>query len=186
MKWLLLAIVLLGGCRRPGIVPQKAAVADSLAPDQVVWGMRMYMVRNGVRVSLVEADTAFINQQTNITNMLGVRITFFDSLTGRTTSTVTSKTGVYDMRNESLDARGSVVALTNENKTLRTEHLVYDKVQNQIHSDSAFTVVSPTEHMSGNAFEADPSFKTVTVVKPRAREKAASAKRPPTQPKVPK
>jgi LPS export ABC transporter protein LptC len=183
LKRLVLLVVLLAGCKRSGIVPPVGTVADSSLPDQTVYAMRTYLVRNGARASLVEADTAYINQQMNSADLVGLRITFFDSLTGRTTSVVTSRTGKYDIRNQSLDARGNVVAVTADvnPKTLKTEHLVYDKIQDRIHSDTAFTVTGVTEHMSGNAFEADPSFKVVTVVRPRAKEKLAPPKRSTTK-----
>ena len=91
---------------------------------------------------------------------------------------MTAKTGTYDTRTQRLDARGNVVAVTSpEGKILKTEHLVYDQVQDRIHSDTAFTVTGATENVSGSAFEADPGFKSVLVMHPRAREKLAPAKR---------
>lgn len=170
-------VVLLVACSSSGIAPPKATSADSLAPDQTMTAMKTYLVRNGIRTSLVEADTAFINQQTHNADLVGLRITFFDSTSGRTMSVVTSRTGQYDMEKQSLDARGNVVATTTENKVLKTEHLVYDKVQDRIHSDTAFTVTGSTENISGSAFEADPGFKSVLVIHPRAREKQGPPKR---------
>lgn len=176
-----LLFLLVGACSNSGIAPPKATSADSLAPDQVMTGMKTYLVRNGIRTSLVEADTAFINQQTHNADLVGLRVTFFDSTSGRTMSVVTSKTGKYDMERQSLDARGNVVAVTTESKTLKTEHLVYDKVQDRIHSDTAFTVTGSTENMTGSAFESDPGFKSVLVLHPRGRETRAPAKRATTK-----
>lgn len=173
---LLPVLALLAACRTSGITPPKATAADSTAPDQIMHGMVTYLVRNGVQTSKVEADTAYINQQTHYADLTGVRLTFFDSTTGRSISTITSATGRYDMQNQSLDARGNVVAVTNTGKTLKTEHLVYDKIQNRIHSDTAFTVTGSTEHMSGTAFETDPDFKVVTVTHPRGGEIVPPAK----------
>jgi LPS export ABC transporter protein LptC len=173
-----LLLVLAVACSNSGTTPPKANSADSLAPDQTMTAMKTYLVRNGIRTSLVEADTAYINQQTHNADLVALRITFFDSTSGRTISVVTSKTGKYDMERQSLDARGNVIAVTSpEGKILKTEHLVYDKVQDRIHSDTAFTVTGPTENVSGSAFEADPGFKSVLVSHPRAREKSAPAKR---------
>jgi len=170
--------LLLAACTSSGIAPPNATSADSLAPDQTMTAMKTYLVRNGIRTSLVEADTAFVNQQSHTADLVGLRITFFDSTSGRTISVVTSQTGKYDLEKQSLDARGNVVATTTENKILKTEHLVYDKVQDRIHSDTAFTVTGSTENISGTAFEADPGFKSVLVLNPRGREKRAPARRP--------
>ncbi len=170
--------VLVAACSNSGIAPPKATSADSLAPDQTLAAMKTYIVRNGIRTSRVEADSAFINQQTHNADLIGLRITFFDSTSGRTISVVTSKTGKYDLERQSLDARGNVVAVTSpEGKILKTEHLVYDKVQDRIHSDTAFTVTGSTENISGSAFEADPGFKSVLVIHPRGREKQGPPKR---------
>jgi hypothetical protein len=43
------------------------------------------------------------------------------------------------------------------------EHLIYDRDQNQIRSDSAFVYESPTEVLTGNSFVSDPGFKNVIV-----------------------
>lgn len=171
-------LLLLTACRQSRFTPPKATSADSLAPDQIQYGSRTYLLRNGVRSTMVEAESTWINQQTHEADLFGLRITFFDSTTGRTESVVTARTGKYDIQNQSLDARGDVVARTTTDKTLRTQHLIYDQIQNLIHSDSAFTVTGSSENMAGTSFETDPAFKTVIVTKPRGREKAVAAKRP--------
>jgi LPS export ABC transporter protein LptC len=172
-----LLLVALAACGNSGVAPPKATTEDSLAPDQVMIGMKTVIVRNGVRTSLAEADTAFINQTSQMADLIGVRITFYDTTTGRTISVVTSKTGQYDFGKESLDARGNVVAVTSEEKILKTEHLVYDNVANRIHSDTAFTMTGATENIAGSAFESDPGFKSVLVVHPVGQEKQAPVRR---------
>ena len=177
-RHLLLLVALAVACGTSGTTPPKADITDSTAPDQTMVKMKTYLVRNGIRTSLVEADTAYINQRTHLADLVGLKVTFFDSTSGRVISVVTSQSGQYDLERQSLDARGNVVAVTSpEGKILKTEHLVYDKVQDRIHSDTAFTVTGPTENVSGSAFEADPGFKSVLVMHPRAREKLAPAKR---------
>jgi LPS export ABC transporter protein LptC len=171
-------LLLLAACSNAGVAPPKASVEDSLSPDQTMMAMKTYIIRSGVKRSDVEADTAFVNQQTHLANLVGLRVTFFDSSTGRPVSVITSKTGEFNIETNRLDARGNVVATTSENKILKTEHLVYDKVQDRIHSDTSFTVTGSTENMSGTSFEADPGFKSVLVLRPSGREKRAPAKRP--------
>ena len=171
-------LLLLAACSNAGVAPRKSTSTDSLAPDQTMTRMKTYIVRNGVKRSDVEADTAYVNQQTHMADLVSLRVTFFDSSSGRPISVVTSRTGKLDLEKQSLDARGNVVATTTENKVLKTEHLVYDKVQDRIHSDTAFTVTGSTENMSGTSFEADPGFKSVLVLHPVGRAKRAPAKRP--------
>lgn len=175
LAWLLL---LLSACGNSGVPPRKSDSTATRTPDQTMTRMKTYIVRNGVKRSDVEADTAYVNQQTHMADLVGLRVTFFDSSSGRPISVVTSRTGKLDLDKQSLDARGTVVATTTENKVLKTEHLVYDKVQDRIHSDTAFTVTGSTENMSGTSFEADPGFKSVLVLHPVGRAKRAPAKHP--------
>ncbi len=172
-----LLILAVAACGNNGVAPPKNTSVDRQAPDQVMTGMRTYILRQGVKRADAEADTAFINQQTHLADLVGLRVTFFDTTTGRVMSVITSKTGKLDLETQGFDARGNVVAVTTEGKTLKTEHLVYDKVQDRIHSDTAFTITGSTEDMSGSSFESDAGFKSVLITHPVGREKKVPAKR---------
>lgn len=150
------------------IQPRARTVADSA--DQVYEGMTTTIVRNGVRQSDVYADSAWNYTARQVADLKRMTVTMFDS-SGARISTIVADKGIYHTREQSLDARGHVVATTTDGKVLRTEHLIYDTRMNQITSDSAFTSTSPKGDVSGSSFVSDPGFKHVIVDRMKGLQK---------------
>lgn len=154
----------LGACGQRGITPQQTAVADSA--DQVMGAMETNITDNNVRVLNLKADTARVYQLRQTADLEKVTVTFYDK-SGSLTSTVTSKTGSYAIRDKSLDLRGDVVAVTPSGRVLHTEHLVYDRIANQVRSDVPFSFTSSDGNGSGMSFESDPDFKNIVTARPK-------------------
>jgi LPS export ABC transporter protein LptC len=162
-------LVLVAACSKDrGVQPRRTAGADSA--DQVYAGMTTAIVRDGVRQSLVYADSAWMYQARQLFDLKRMTVTMFDS-SGARISTIVADKGVYHTREQSLDARGHVVATSSGGKVLRTEHLIYDKNRDQISSDTFFTSTSPQGNISGAHFEADPGFKNVVVNRMKGLQK---------------
>ncbi|MEO5798675.1 MAG: LPS export ABC transporter periplasmic protein LptC, partial [Gemmatimonadales bacterium] len=157
-------LLLAAGCASRGIAPQQTAMADSA--DQVMGGMETSITDNNVRVLTLKSDSARVYQQRQVADLEKVTVTFFDK-SGNETSTVTSNTGSYAIRDKSLDLRGNVVAVTPSGKKLYTEHLVYDRIANQVRSDTAFKFTAPDGDGSGASFESDPDFKNIITARLR-------------------
>lgn len=150
-------------CQQPGVQPRRTATADSA--DQVYRNMTTDIVRNGLRESTVQAESAWVYQVRQVADLKTVHVTFYDT-NGTRISDITSLTGLYHMHDQSFDWRGNVVAVSSEGRVIKTPHLTYDKTLNRITSDSPFTLTSPKGNLAGSSFEADPGFKTVTVTHP--------------------
>ena len=165
-----LLLLALAACGRPGVKPTQANVADSA--DQIMAGMSTYITKNGINVSKVDADTAYIYQGRNVAELSGLQITFYDS-TGAISSTITSDSGTYQMTDGILDARGNVIASNPGGRVLKTEHFVYDRGSNQIRSDTAFTFTSPGGNGSGASFTSDIGFRNVVTVRPRGQQRGS-------------
>ena len=86
---------------------------------------------------------------------------------------LTAKKGEYQFARGTLEAWDSVFvqSLDGSNRKLRTSHIIYDRDQNQIRSDSAFVYESPTEVLTGNSFVSDPNFKNVVTRQPKGRQR---------------
>lgn len=155
-------------CSQRGIVPKPAAVGDSA--DQVMGNMQTSITDDDVRVLDLQADTARVYQARQVADLEMVKVIFYDK-DGNKTSTVTSKSGQYTIRDKSLDLRGDVVAVTPAGKVLHTEHLVYDRIANQVRSDVPFTFTAPEGNGSGASFESDPDFKNIITSRPKGGAK---------------
>ena len=152
-------------------VTPRENVTKADTADQVMWKMSIQLTENGVLRSFVEADTAYLFQNQQITDFRGLRIRFVDPQTGNTKSTLTAQRGIYNTLAGKLDARGQVLVETTDGRKLRTPHLIYDKTSNRVESDSAFTYESGTETGSGKSFTSDIDFKNLTVIEPKGFQK---------------
>ncbi len=164
-RLLLMAPLLLAACGDKGIEPPVTAPGDSA--DSFMEGMAFNVTTEGVRVSRVEAESAWVFNARQINELKKMRVIFYDRTTGKQTSVVTADSGTFNSRDETLDARGNVVATATTGRILKSQHLVYDKVQNQIYSDTAYTFTSPDGNGSGASFVSDPDFKLIRAQRPR-------------------
>jgi LPS export ABC transporter protein LptC len=162
---------LLAGCVDRGITPATTAMAADSA-DQVLERMTTTILADGVRRSVVYADTAYLYQERQVADLRNLTATFFD-LQGNQTSVLTAKTGYYRILAGTLAGWGDVVvrATDGSGRVLRSQHLIFDRALNQIRSDSAFTYESPSGVVTGNSFYADTDFRNVVTRQPRGRQR---------------
>jgi LPS export ABC transporter protein LptC len=175
MRFGVIATLALTACQPKGVAPRRTVAVDSA--DQVYAAMKTTLVRRGIRTSDVIADSAWMYQTRQVFDLKHMTVKMFDT-TGALVSTITADKGIYHIRDESLDARGNVVALSSGGKLLKTEHLIYDNRRNLITSDTAFTSTSPEGVVSGAHFEADPGFKNVLINKVKIVQKGKGVRLP--------
>jgi len=157
------------GCTETGVTPgEGAARADSA--DQIMVRMSTRLTEQGVLRSFVEADTAYLYQARQVTDLRGLRIRFLDAQ-GTQKSTLTARRGIYNSASGKLDARGEVVVETADGRRLKTEHLIYDRLSNRVQSDSAFTYESGTEIGGGKSFTSDIDFRNLEIIGPKGFQK---------------
>jgi LPS export ABC transporter protein LptC len=166
-------LILTASCGEPGVTPIQSNVAADSA-DQILEGMTTKITKEGVVQSTVIADTAYMYSDRQMADLRVLR-TIFSDAQGNQTAVLTAKRGEYYITRGTLEAWDSVFVRTLDgtNKTLRTNHLIYDRDRNEIRSDSAFHYESPTEVLRGNAFRSDPNFRNVVTQQPRGRQKGA-------------
>jgi len=165
----LAALVAFGaGCHDTGARPGTIGVAADTA-DQTLEKVRHYITRDGVRKSLVEADTAYYYEGSQSFELRTVTVTFYGE-DGTTTSTLTSREGTYRAMTGAMEGRGNVVVRAADGtRTLRSEKLDYDPGKNQISTDQHYTFDQGGNHLEGDGFTSDPNFQRVTTAKPRGR-----------------
>lgn len=159
------------GCADQGVAPAQSAVASDSA-DQILEQMTTTIVGDGVRKSLVYADTAYIYSNRQVASLRNLRATFFDEQ-GNPSAVLTAKRGEYFIARGTLEAWDSVYVVSTDgtNKRLRSQHLIYDRDRNEVRSDSAFVYESPTDRLEGNSFVSDPGFRNVVTRQPRGRQR---------------
>jgi LPS export ABC transporter protein LptC len=144
---------------------RKEVIPDSA--EQVMFGMRTYLLTNGVRRAELFADTAYTYDNANRLELRGVRLHAFTA-TGDSSAVMTGRSGTYDVRQGRVEGRGDVKVVSKDGRQLTSPRLVFDRVVNQISSDTVFQFVSPGNNISGVGFRSDPGLKNVQVLS-RAR-----------------
>jgi LPS export ABC transporter protein LptC len=151
----------------PPIASGKKTIADSA--DQVLYGQRMLITDRGLNRAEIHSDTAYFFDENTRTEMRVVDGIFFDSQ-GLRDAVLTARTGLYNQRLNSLEARGDrelpVVITTIDGRRLETTFVRYDQRVNLISSDSMFTLTDPDGRvLHGIGFTTDPDLNNVHVVK---------------------
>ncbi len=158
------ALLVALACRDEGRPTSMITPADTA--DQVLFGMQHYVTEDGVQRARVRADTAYFYSATQAADLHAVHITFYNAA-GAETSTLTGRQGTYHWRNGDMEARGNVVVVTTDGRTLRTDALRYSQARNEVTSDGPFVFDGPNRHVEGEGFTSDPDFKNVVAKHPK-------------------
>jgi LPS export ABC transporter protein LptC len=163
---LILLLLVVAACKDdkgPPITANKRTLADSA--DQVVFGQRMLITDKGLNRAEIHSDTAYLFDENTRTDMRIVDGIFFDAQ-GLKDGVMTSRTGVYSVRLNSLEARGDVRITGMDGRRLETPYVRYDQRVNLISSDSIFTMTFPDGRMlHGIGFQTDPDLNNLRVAK---------------------
>lgn len=144
-------------------IVSEASALDSA--DQVAFGSRTVLTDAGLLRAEIFADTTLFLNQNTVIAMRVVQGVFFNAQ-GSRDATVTADRALYDSKAQFLEAYGNVVVTSVDGRVLKSPMLRFSNVQNQILSDSAFTLTEPDgKSMSGVGFRADPNLQVVTVLR---------------------
>ncbi|HSB55167.1 MAG TPA: LPS export ABC transporter periplasmic protein LptC, partial [Gemmatimonadales bacterium] len=101
-------------CREVGVRPTTTMTAADSA-DQILETMDFNLTTDGVRRTRVIADTAYLYETTQLARLKKVKVTFYD-VSGVERSTVIGDSGIYQMREGSMETWGHVVGTTPDGK----------------------------------------------------------------------
>lgn len=161
-------MAVLSGCERQLNTPVANEDLQSMEADFVAYGMTMYVTANGVREGRVEADTAYIFEESSSADLHQMTIVFYDEI-GNANATVTGVEGEWNRETDRMVARGDVVLIIHSDSTrIESQELHYDPQLDRIWSDSATTrVLADGTVTSGTAFESDMSFENIRIANMR-------------------
>lgn len=140
------------------------AAADTA--DQLLIGLTQYITQDGVRKAYLEADSAFLYENSGRAELKTVQVTFFAEA-GDTSSVVTGKIGSYDWRTGRMEAREDVVVTLSNGGRLTTSVLRYDQARNELSTDQHYVYTAPDRQMEGDGFVTDPALSVFRTTRPR-------------------
>lgn len=147
---------------------QSPPVAEtSVLPDsaeQMLHHISFLLTDQGVRRAEVFADTMLMYNDNTRTELRVVRTVFYTPA-GEQDAILTSDQGTYLMRTGSMQARGHVVVVASDGRTLDTPELQYDPARNEITSDSAFTLTDKERVTKGIGFVSNPEMTNMRILR---------------------
>lgn len=150
----------LAGCGGGRGVANVGTAADSA--DQVMFGLRQKLTKDGVQQAYLRGDSAFIYEASGRVDLRKITVTFF-SPQGVQQSVLTALAGTYWMRTNQMSARGDVVVVrTSDGARLRTDVLQYDAAKNEVTTDRPYVADKGAQHFEGDGFVCDPGFTNCT------------------------
>jgi len=162
--------VLLGGmsaCTEPTNTPVASSDLQGIKADVVFYGMESYLTSQGVRQGRIQADTAYMYNDSSVIQVHGMRVVFYDT-DGREKATVTSDRGELDRKSERMIARGNVVLIVAaDGRKIESAEMHYDPDLNRLWSDSATVMYNGADTTKGSSFQSDLEFKNVRIENPR-------------------
>ena len=163
--------LLLGACTDspPGMVvdPELAA----MEADYIIFGLTNFLTRQGIREAVVEADTAFVFQDSTVVLLRGnVRLTAYNEELGTEKALVTSDRGRLNTATNELFAEGNAVLLIRaDGRRIESYELHYIPDSDLIRSDSATVMYDGDAIIEGTSFTSDLNFDNVVILNGRTR-----------------
>jgi LPS export ABC transporter protein LptC len=149
-----------------GTTAPVASNYQSLPADNVMYGMTHQMSNDGIRGSVLKADTALFFNDSSKIQLRVVDLELFTEQ-GATRATVRSRAGSLDENTKAMVARGNVVLVVKgENgRTIYTEELHYNPDSHELWSDVPSEQVFPDGRRTKvQSFRSDDKFERFTAV----------------------
>jgi LPS export ABC transporter protein LptC len=159
---------LLAACEGPTDATGAAGDLPNIEADLVNFGMVSYLTSKGVRQGRIDADTAYVYNDSSNIQLRGMHVVFYAE-DGQERATVVSERGELDQISDRMVARGNVVlTIPEDGRKIESAELQYDPDRDMIWSDSATVQTLPDGRVTrGTSFESDLSFENVTIANPR-------------------
>ena len=152
------ALVALSACNAESTSPAAVGETPELPADIVIYNVHHVMTRNGVRSSVLDADSAYQREESQALDLMGVRLSFFAE-SGAETGTLTSKTGTYSLGAGEFAARDSVVLVTRTadggTRRIESESLNYNLKNDLLWSDARFVMRENGRTTRGTSFRSE-------------------------------
>ncbi len=143
----------------------------AMEADYIIFGLTQNMTHDGIREFVVEADTAFVFQDSTIVLLRGnVTLTAYNEDAGTEKAVVTSERGRLATNSNEMLAEGNAVLLIRaDGRRIESYELRYAPEQDAIRSDSATVMFDGDNIVEGTGFNSDMNFERVRVRDARTR-----------------
>lgn len=155
---LFLFALVLGGCVND-MEEVKAIVEDKLLPIETGDSIRIIYSDSAELKVILEAGhlERFMGENPYLEMTYGVHVRFFNNI-GEVESELRSNYAVSYQNKDVMEAKENVVVVNKKGETLNTEHLVWDKKTEQIHTEEFVKITTEDEVIFGHGLESNQDF----------------------------
>lgn len=155
---LFLFALVLGGCVND-MDEVNAIVENELLPVETADNIRIIYSDSAVLKVILEAKhlERFMGEEPYLEMTGGVHVRFFNNL-GETESELRSNYAVSYQNKDVMEAKENVVVVNKKGETLNTEHLVWEKKTERIHTEEFVKITTEDEVIFGHGLESNQDF----------------------------
>lgn len=168
-------LVLVGGLgceRRTASPPSLEELRAASGPEQENWGTHYRLTIDGrPRLEIMAAHMAqFEEEDSTYTLLQGdslagrVKALVFDEA-GQASATIEADQLLYFNEEERYEARGEVVVVSEDDRRLEGEHLVWDEAERKIRTPHFVRITTPQERIQGYELVADEDLDTYSLAR---------------------
>ena len=144
--------------------PVAAGPTAADSAEQFMLGVGYFLTTRGVKRGHLVADTAYVYDDQNRFDFRRAKVDFNEE-NGAPSGTMRADRGVYNLRTQELEGWGNVVVTMVDGRTLKSPHVVYKQLTNELSSDTTYELAQGGRVQRGGAFKTDPNFNRFTCVK---------------------
>ena len=161
---LLLSIVLVACTNDPKLVQD--FVSDKEQATEQIKGAELLHTENGkIKVRIVaDKIERFQNQQPGLIFSEHMEVYFYND-SSELQSTLMANDASIDEDTKIMLAQNNVILISNDDKKLETEELVWDEKQEKIYTDKKVKITTGKEVVYGEGFTSNPDFSQYSITK---------------------
>ena len=165
MRLFLFFLVVLISCTNdPNLVQE--FVSDKQQPIEQIKGAELLHTENGkvkVRVEAISIER-FNNIQPALIFSDHLEVYFYND-SSQLQSTLMADYASIDDKKKIMLAQNNVILISNDDKKLETDELVWDESKNKIYTDKKVKITTGKEVIYGEGFTSTPNFKQYSITK---------------------
>ena len=172
-KWMPVLLLLAVGCGQENTTPVASPELLETGADQVFMNLSTYVTVDGIREGRVEADTAYLYQDSSLYVFHNMSLVLYRAETGTERARVIAERGRMKIESQELVARENVVlTIRSESepggevttRRVETAELHYDPNGDRIWSDTTTVMYEEGTVTRGQSFESDLEFRRAEVI----------------------
>jgi LPS export ABC transporter protein LptC len=147
--------------KQPPVAAGPTAVDSA---DQLLLGVRYVLTGNGIKRGELFADTIYVYDEQTRFDLRRPKVDFSEE-NGTPFGTMRADRGVHNMRTQELEGWGNVVLNMADGRMLKSPHVVYKQLMNEVSSDTTFEISKGDKVYHGVGFKTDPKMTTFSCLR---------------------